>query len=67
MIRRLIRGSLVAVTLGNLVGGIGVALAFWMAYLRRTHSEVGPSGRLLTQCGRLDPFCMSIALKNSPG
>ena len=31
--------NLVAVTLGNLVGGIGVALAFWMAYLRRTHSE----------------------------
>ena len=32
--------NLVAVTLGNLVGGIGVALAFWMAYLRRTHSDV---------------------------
>jgi formate/nitrite transporter len=31
--------NLVAVTLGNLVGGLGVALAFWMAYLRRTHSE----------------------------
>jgi formate/nitrite transporter len=31
--------NLVAVTLGNLVGGIVVALAFWMAYLRGTDSE----------------------------
>jgi formate transporter len=26
--------NLIAVTLGNLVGGVGIALAFWMAYLR---------------------------------
>ena len=58
--------NLVAVTLGNLVGGISVALAFWMAYLRRTHSEFDPSGRLPTQGGRFDPFCMSIVQKNSP-
>src|SRR6476646_7054928 len=37
--------NLVAVTLGNLVGGIGVALAFWMAYLRSMHSEAArPAG-----------------------
>jgi formate/nitrite transporter FocA (FNT family) len=31
--------NLVAVTFGNLIGGIGVALALWMAYLRGTDSE----------------------------
>ena len=48
--------NLVAVTLGNLVGGIGVALAFWMAYLRRTHSKSGPSGRLLYPMRPARPF-----------
>jgi formate transporter len=31
--------SLIAVTLGNLVGGVGIALAFWMAYLRPETSQ----------------------------
>jgi formate/nitrite transporter FocA (FNT family) len=37
--------KLVAVTLGNLVGGIAVAMAFWMAYLRGTDSEPARSIR----------------------
>jgi hypothetical protein len=37
--------NLVAVTLGNLVGGIVVALAFWMTYLRGTGSEPARSTR----------------------
>jgi formate/nitrite transporter len=37
--------NLVAVTLGNLVGGIIVALALWMAYLRGTDSEPARSTR----------------------
>jgi formate transporter len=32
--------NLIAVTLGNLVGGIVIALAFWMAYLRDRKSEL---------------------------
>jgi formate/nitrite transporter len=32
--------NLIAVTLGNLVGGIVIALAFWMAYLRDEKSEL---------------------------
>ena len=31
--------NLVAVTVGNLVGGLVIALAFWMAYLRDTDSK----------------------------
>jgi formate/nitrite transporter len=34
--------NLVAVTLGNLVGGTAMALCFWMAHLRRTGSESAP-------------------------
>jgi formate transporter len=37
--------NLVAVTLGNLVGGIAVAMAFWMAYQRGTDSEPARSIR----------------------
>ena len=37
--------NLVAVTLGNLVGGLVIALAFWMAYLRRTDSKPALSAR----------------------
>jgi formate/nitrite transporter len=37
--------NLIAVTLGNLVGGIVVALAFWMAYVRGTDSEPARSMR----------------------
>jgi formate/nitrite transporter len=38
--------NLVAVTLGNLVGGIVISLAIWMAYLRGTDSEPARSTRL---------------------
>ena len=37
--------NLVAVTLGNLVGGAGVALAVWAAYLRGACSEPRHSAR----------------------
>jgi formate/nitrite transporter len=37
--------NLVAVTLGNLVGGIVISLAIWMAYLRGTDSELACSTR----------------------
>jgi formate transporter len=37
--------NLVAVTLGNFVGGLVIALAFWMAYLRGTDSKPALSAR----------------------
>jgi formate/nitrite transporter len=37
--------NLVAVTLGKLVGGLVIALAFWMAYLRDTDSKPARSAR----------------------
>jgi formate/nitrite transporter len=56
--------NLIAVTLGNLVGGIVVALAFWMACVRGTDSEPArsmrsslgtrPSSPARCSCGRAE-------------
>jgi formate transporter len=37
--------NLIAVTLGNLVGGLAISLAIWMAYLRGPDSEPACSTR----------------------
>jgi formate transporter len=52
--------NLVAVTLGNLVGGIIVALALWMAYLRGTDSEPARSTRFSLRSRRTTQVPLSF-------